>query len=126
MKKKVSIFLIISIFLALSILITYLIYIFTDKFSIALHYAFHPEDFVGVHFGFEGLAKSIMQSIVIFLCLAIILALNILSLIYLIKADSQSFKHGLKLLFTNSREKRHQKKIEKAKALLESEDKRDE
>lgn len=122
MKKKINVCLIFSIAASLSILIFYLIYIFNDKFAIALHYAFHPEDFKNVVFGFEGLAWEIFKSILIFLFLCGTLSMNIISIVLLNRTDLNDLTASIKSKFDAFREKRRQKKIAKAKALLESEE----
>lgn len=64
-------------------------------------------------------------SLIIFFSLSIVALLTVV-LIWVNKADIDFGTATIKAKIQASREKRHQKKIEKAKALLESEDKRDE
>ncbi len=87
MKKKLNVLLLIIAVLITVVLVWFLIYLFTDKLEIPLHYLFHPEDFQGVTVGFEGLPKILIISTFIFLCIVGILVLDILALISLNKSE---------------------------------------
>lgn len=122
MKKKASILIIISIILTA---------IFTFRFSFDLA---HEVELYNYYISFLYNTSSLItdsklaltwSATCLFLSLCAI-GLQIAVLFILLKSDVTQLNATIKAKIQSYREKRHQKKIEKAKALLESEDKRDE
>lgn len=122
MKKKVSILIIISIILTA---------VFTFRFSFDLAHEVKLYDYyISFLYSTSSLIADSKLALTwsatcLFLSLCAI-GLQIAILFVLLKSDVSELNATLKAKIQSYREKRHQKKIEKAKALLESEDKRDE
>lgn len=133
MKKKVSICIIVCIILSLVVFSFACYYLneyighFNRNIDAINSVPQTPEDvkrLIAKCWKFYG-SYIINNSLMILFSLSIAAILTIV-LIWFHKADIDFGSATIKAKIQSYREKRHQKKIEKAKALLESEDKRDE
>lgn len=132
MKKKVSICIIVCIILSLVVLSFACYYLkesigeytsYIDRVTAVQHPPEEIKELIASYWKFCS-PYIINNSLTILFSLSIAAILTIV-LIWVHKADIDFGSATIKAKIQSYREKRHQKKIEKAKALLESEDKRD-